>query len=130
MPEQPADPDIAFLLPIFENQGQRFVQAFTNDPNTGGHHVAADVLMYAGTAIYERIARMGRDKILATIELIPPMKADLLKVGTVEMLHDFVDDFISGPDPDDDEEEDDEPAIPEGKQPPPPTPIKKKAAKA
>ena len=116
MPEQPSDPDIAFLLPIFEAQGPRFVQAFTNDPNTGGHHVAADVLMYAGTAIYERIARMGRDKILATIELIPPMKADLAKVGTADMLSDFIDQFITGPDPEDDED-DEEPAIPEGVKP-------------
>ncbi len=113
MPE-PADPDIAFLLPIFEQQGGRFVQAFTQDPNAGGHHVAKDVIFYGGAATYERIARMGREKILATIALIPPMKADLLKVGTQEMLNDFIDQFIDGPDPDEDEDDDeDEPMIPE-----------------
>jgi len=111
MPAQPADPEIAFLLPIFESQGGRFVQAFAQDPNMGGHHVAKDVIFYGGAATYERIARMGREKILATIALIPPMQTDLLKVGTQEMLNDFVDQFVEGPEPDDDD--DDEPPIPE-----------------
>ncbi len=115
MPDQPADPDIAFLLPIFEAQGGRFVQAFTQDPNLGGHHVAKDVIFYGGAATYERIARMGREKILQTIALIPPMQADLLKVGTQEMLNDFVDQFIEGPDPDDDEDDTDDEPIAAGK---------------
>ena len=105
-PEEPSDPDIAFLLPIFEAQGARFVQAFQQDPNGGGHHIAKDVLFYAGAAVYERIARMGVEKILATIHLIDAMEKDLLKVGTKEMLTDFINDFIEGPDEDEDDGDD------------------------
>ncbi len=114
MPEQPSDPDIAFLLPIFEQQGARFVQAFQQDPNGGGHHIAKDVLFYAGAAVYERIARMGREKILATIHLIDAMEKDLMKVGTKEMLNDFIDDFIAGPDEEEDDDDDQFPDDPDG----------------
>lgn len=129
--QQPVDPDIAFLLPILESQGRRFVTAFKNDPLSGGE-VARSVILYADNATYERIARMGRVKILATIELLPEMKADLLKVGTLDMLNEFIDDFVAGPeDPDeedgDGDEDDDnpepgfaDPANPEAKQPPRP----------
>ena len=117
MPNTPSDPDIAFLLTIFEAQGRLFVSAFINDPVAGGGAVARTVSLFGGVATYERIARMGQDKILATIELLPEMKADLLKAGTLEMLKEFIDDFIAGPeDPDDDEDdEDDGPVIPEGR---------------
>jgi hypothetical protein len=111
-PTPPQDPDIAMLLPILEQQGMRLVQAFKADPLSGAEvalAIASPIL--AGPAGYERIARMGRDKILATIELIPQMKADLLAIGTQEMINEFIDDIIAGPeDPDD---EDDEPPIPE-----------------
>lgn len=113
------DPDIGFLLSIFEMQGRQFVSAFINDPLSGGD-VARTVSLFAGAATYERIARMGREKILGTIELLPEMKADLLKAGSPEMLNEFIDDFIAGPEgPDEDE---DDPVIPEGvtkKQRPP-----------
>ncbi len=102
-PQTPLDPDIAFLLPIFEIQGRLFVAAFTNDPSSGGD-VARSVALYAGNAVYERIARMGPEKILATIEMLPQMKADLLKAGSLEMLNDFILDFIDGPEPPDDPE--------------------------
>ncbi len=128
--QQPTDPDIAFLLPILESQGRRFVTAFKNDPLSGGE-VARSVILYADNATYERIARMGRVKILATIDLLPEMKADLLKVGTQEMLNEFIDDFVAGPeDPDEDDDGDDDngdddpepgfadPANPEAQQPP------------
>ncbi len=47
MPLQPAlDPDIAFLLAIFEAQGRQFVAAFVNDPFSGGD-VARTVSLFA-----------------------------------------------------------------------------------
>ncbi len=127
--QPPLDPEIAFLLPIFEAQGRHFVAAFKKDPYSGGD-VARTVILFADNATYERIARMGREKILATIDILPEMKADLLKAGTVEMLHEFIDGFIEGPeDPDDDDDQDDDdngdpepgyadPANPEAQQPP------------
>lgn len=110
MPQPPQDPDIAMLLPILEQQGMRLVQAFKADPLSGCEVAAAIASpLLAGKAGYERIARMGRDKILATIELIPQMKADLLAIGTQEMINDFIDDIIAGPeDPDEDDDGDDE----------------------
>ncbi len=118
MQTPPLDPEIAFLLPIFEKFGPRLVAAFKDDPACGADVAAAVSLpMLAGRADYERICRMGREKILATIDLLPQMKADCAVAGTAEMLNDFIDDFIAGPeDPDD---EDPEPVIPEGKAPKP-----------
>lgn len=118
MPQPPQDPDIAMLLPILEQQGMRLVQAFKADPLSGCDVAAAIASpLLAGRAGYERIARMGREKILATIELIPQMKADLLAIGTQEMINEFIDDIIAGPeDPDDDPDDGpDEPPVPEVK---------------
>lgn len=110
VPQQaPLDPEIAFLLPIFEKFGQRLVAAFADDPNSGAEVAAAvSSKLLAGRADYERICRMGREKILATIELIPQMKEDCLRAGTAAMLNDFIVDFIEGPDDDPDEDEPDD----------------------
>jgi hypothetical protein len=115
-PQQPADPDIAMLLPILEQQGVRLVNAFKADPGCGVDvAVAIASPLLAGPAGYERIARMGREKIWATIELIPQMKADLLAIGTQEMINEFIDDIIAGPD----DEEEEDPPIPEATRQPP-----------
>jgi hypothetical protein len=112
-PMPPQDPDIAMLLPILEQQGMRLVAAFKADPLSGGEVALAIASpLLAGPAGYERIARMGRDKILATIELIPQMKADLLAIGTQEMINEFIDDIIAGPE-DDDEQDDGPDELPE-----------------
>ncbi len=57
---------------------------------------------------------MGREKILATIHLIDAMEKDLMKVGTKEMLNDFIDDFIAGPDEEEDDDDDQFPDDPDG----------------
>jgi hypothetical protein len=125
MPEPITDPEIAFLLPILQAQGRQLVVAFATDPASGGPKVADMLSLLAGSATYERIARMGRDKILATIALIPEMEADLLKVGTKEMLSDFIDDFCDPDDDPDDPYEPDEVPIPEGRKGPRPVRAKR-----
>lgn len=111
-PQPIADPDIAFLVVIFLEHGPKLVKAFADDPNSGGDLASAICSPFvAGKSGYERIARMGRDKILAAIGEIPQMKADIERAGSAEMLSDFIDDFI---DPDGD---DDQPPIPEATKP-------------
>lgn len=107
------DPEITFLYPIFIERGQNLVQLFSSDPGCGPM-IADLVRTSAGSAVYERIARMGVDKILATVDLIPQMAADFAKAGTPEMIREFISDFI---DPDGDDEDDAEPVIPEGAAP-------------
>lgn len=107
------DPDVEMLLQVFTKEGKRLVKAFADDPASGPEVAAAIALpMFAGKAGYERIARMGPDKILSTIKLLPEMWADCLKAGTEEMLKEFIEDFC---DPDGEPEEDSEelaPAVP------------------
>jgi len=110
---QSTDPDIQFLIEIFEQQGKRLVAAFAADPDSGGDVAAAIAMpMFAGKAGYERIARMGPEKILQAMKLVADgaMYKDLLAAGTQEMLNDFIADFINPPVDDD---ESDAPIVPE-----------------
>lgn len=126
------DPDVEYLISVFQKWGGRLVDAFRDDPNSG-EDVAAAVSskLMAGKAGYERIARMGRDKILLAIASIPQMQADILQVGTAEMLSDFIDGFIAYGEPDDEDEDDEEqPEVPAPARPARPEPVarRKKAA--
>lgn len=106
-PEQPQlDSEVGWLAKMFETRGPDFVLAFRADP-LGGGEAAAPLIKFAPT-IHERIARMGLPKILEAIECLPQMKVDLFSAGaTQEMLNDFIEDFIAGPeDPDEDPDED------------------------
>jgi hypothetical protein len=111
-PQPPSDPEIAFLLPIMMQQGHHFVNAFRNDPTNGGPDLASSVILFAGAAVYERIARMGQAKIIETIKLTGAdgaMYKDLMAVGTEEMLAEFIEGFIDGPEPEEYEDKDEQP---------------------
>ena len=109
--QTPLDPDVGWLAQMFESRGPDFVLAFRTDPLAGAE--AAAPLISFMPAIHQRLVLMGRAKILEAIECLPQMKVDLFSGGAnPEMLNQFIDDFLAGPEDD----EDDGPVIPEGRK--------------
>lgn len=132
-----SDPEVLFIVEVLKARGGDMVQMFGGAPNREGGEDAADLTARYAPAIYERMKRAGKERIMAAIARFPAMVQDIAQIGSAEMFMEFLDGFIAGPPPDDDEDADEPgapdevPAIPRPAEPRPvPVAAKPKGGKA